>query len=509
LDSPGIVTPDSRSASGEALSAAAVSERKKLDRSLARNLTWRAAGDWASQLLSWTSLLIVVRLLTPADFGIVAMAVILLPYLKFLGEFGIPRTIVNLRDLSEEQIAQLNTVGLCLGVACFGIAVLLAQPFAIFFRTPALAGVVIVTCLALIPQGLVSVSEGLLSREMRFGLISWFEATRAIVASITTLVLAYFHFGYWALVIGNLLGICVRSFLIVKARPHSYAMPRLSSIREALLFGWHVMVSVVALNSYQRLDNLTAGRVLGQTALGFYGMAWTLANVPIEKVTSLVTTVIPSYLAVVQKDPAALRRYLRGLTEAIALVTFPATIGLGLVAHELIPLALGNRWDGVILPLQILSLYAGFRSVMALVPKVLTAVGDARYVMWNDLAALVVLPIAFFLGSRWGTGGIAWGWVAVYPLVVVPLYRKTFQKIGMRASEYWHALRPAIDGTLAMAAAVLLLKWLLPSRGSLLLALVLKIFVGAIAYVAAVSLLHRPRVVVFLGMLKGFRRRTS
>ncbi|PYV72393.1 MAG: hypothetical protein DMG97_13645 [Acidobacteria bacterium] len=81
-----------------------------MDQSLVRNLIWRAAGDWISQILSWASLLIVVRLLTPTDFGIAAMAVILLPYLRYLGEFGIPRTIINMRDLTEDQIA-LNARG--------------------------------------------------------------------------------------------------------------------------------------------------------------------------------------------------------------------------------------------------------------------------------------------------------------------------------------------------------------------------------------------------------------
>ncbi|PYV72392.1 MAG: hypothetical protein DMG97_13640, partial [Acidobacteria bacterium] len=180
---------------------------------------------------------------------------------------------------------------------------------------------------------------------MRFRLLAGCEAVRAIVAALATLVLAYLHFGYWALVLGNLAGTAIRTVLIVRARPHRFALPHLSSISAALRFGWHVMVSLVALNSYQSLDNITAGRVLGRAALGFYGMAWTLANVPIEKVTSLVTTVIPSYLATVQNEPAALRRYLRALTEAIALVTFPATVGLGLVAHELVPLALGHKWD--------------------------------------------------------------------------------------------------------------------------------------------------------------------
>ena len=135
--------------------------------------------NYGAQILSWASLLVVARLLAPKDFGIAAMAMILFPYLRFLGEFGIPQTLVTLRDLTEDQLAQLNTLAFLLGVGCFLISLLLARPMAAFFRTPALVPVVIVACISLIPLGWRAVPEGLLNKEMRFGLLSWFEAIRS------------------------------------------------------------------------------------------------------------------------------------------------------------------------------------------------------------------------------------------------------------------------------------------------------------------------------------------
>ena len=310
MESPNAVVPDANPITAESLSGIP-SAPSQMDRSLVTSLAWRATADWSSQILSWVSLLIVVRLLSPADFGIVSMAVILLPYLKYVSEFGIPRAILTLREMSEDQIAQLNTIAVLLGFVSFGIASILAKPVALFFRTPALAPVVIVTCLALVPQGARAVPEGLLSKDMKFGELSFFDAINAIVTAVTTLVLAILGYGYWALVTGNVLGLSVRCVLLLQSRPHRFAVPRLSSVREPLQFGWHVLVSTVALNSYQRLDNVTAGRVLGRVALGFYGMAWNLANVPLEKVTSLVTYVIPTYLAAVKDDLAAVRRLVR------------------------------------------------------------------------------------------------------------------------------------------------------------------------------------------------------
>jgi teichuronic acid exporter len=477
-----------------------------LDRSLAGSLAWQAAANWSSQILTWASFLIVARLLSPADFGIVSMAVILFSYLRYAGELGIPITVVTLRDLTESQLAQLNTVAVILGLACFAISCALAFPAAMFFRTPKLVPVVVAVCSALVALGVRAVPEGLLSRDMRFRWLSLVDGGCDVLSAAVTLVMAWRGFAYWALVIGNLVAAVARSALIVSARPHPFAWPRLASIRKELLFGWHVLVSILARSAYERLDNLTAGRTLGAAALGFYGMAWSLANVPLEKLTTLVTTIIPSYLAAVQSDLAALRRYLRGLTEVVSLALFPATVGLGLVAPELVPLVLGRKWGAMVPALQVLCPYIACRSLTALLDKVLTAVGNPRFVMRAHLTGLAILPCAFYCGSHWGIRGIAWGWVVAYPCVALPIYWKTFRMIRMKAAEYFASLRPALDGSVAMIFAVEILRSFLSPRQPLLFRLVLEVATGATIYLSTVLLVHRDRALAIYKMTRGLGR---
>jgi len=266
------------------------------------------------------------------------------------------------------------------------------------------------------------------------------------------------------------------------------------------------VVSLLASDVYESLDNFTAGRVLGSGALGLYGIAWTLAHVPVEKVTSMVTMVVSSYLVAVKDDLGAVRRYLRNLTQGIALLTFPACVGLGLVAREVVLVVLGHKWEGAIGPLRVLSIYAAFRSIVALLPKVLWAFGDARFVMWNSLAMIFVLGPAFYIGSHWGITGIAWGWVAAYPWVVLFLYREVFAKIEMSVAEYIKSFYPALEGTILMALAVESAGYALPSSLSPLLRLVVKIAVGVVVYGGVLLLRHRQRVFAFVELAKSFRR---
>jgi teichuronic acid exporter len=472
----------------------------KLDYSLLQSVAWNAAGDWGTQLFTWAMFLVVMRLLTPKDFGIVALAGILMPYLSQLTGLGFGRAVVMLRDLTDDQLAQMNTLSVLSAVTLFLFGVAIAKPFAAFFKIPAVAPVFIVCCSGLIVGALAGVPGATLAREMRFRFLSILGAGCTMLSAIATLAFAWWGFGYWALLLGSVISAIVRTAIILRVRPCRLVWPRLSSIRKPLRFGWRISVAMVAMNSYQSLDNFVAGRMLGATALGFYGNAWALANVPIEKVASLVTTVIPSYLSAVQDQPAALRRYLRILTEMIALATFPATVGLSLVAAEFVPVIFGHKWDGMVGPLQVLSFYAAFRSIVALLPKVLTAVGNVHYVMWNELAGLVILPIAFYIGSYRGTTGIAWAWVAAYPLVAVPLYRKTFQRIGMSLGEYLRALRPALSGTIAMIPAVEWVKYSLAPTRPMLFRLIVEVAAGALVYLGTLWLLHRERVI---GLIRG------
>jgi PST family polysaccharide transporter len=479
-----------------------ISATRNMDRSLLHSVAWNTVCDWTSQVLTWGAFLLVLRLVGPADFGIVAMNVVLLP-LAYTSTLGIGRAVVML-DLTEAQLSQLNTVGLLLGLGSFIIATALAWPVALFFRTPRLAPVIVVGSLSFIITGAQLVSNSIMARELRFRTLSILNAISAVVAASVQLFLAWFGWGYWALVLGGLTTAVLRGAPVLWIRPIPYAVPRWDSVRKPLAFGGHVVVASAAADGYESLDNFTAGRVLGPAALGLYGIAWTLAHIPVEKVTSVVTVVVSSYLVAVKNDLAAVRRYLRNLTESIAVITFPACVGLGIVAPEVVPLVLGRKWEGAIGPLEVLSIYAAFRSIVALIPKVLISQGYPRFVMWNSLAMLLVLGPAFYIGSHWGITGIAWAWVVAYPWVVLFMFREVFTKIKMSVAEYVRPLRPALEGTIFMVLAVECIGYAVSSR-PLLLRAVLKIALGILVYAGTLWLRHRQRVLAFVEMAKTFR----
>jgi O-antigen/teichoic acid export membrane protein len=475
-----------------------------LDRSLAVGIAWTAAAKWSSQLISWTSFVIVTRLLAPSDFGLVGMAALYCGLLQLVTDaFG--AAVTTHRDLTGEQLAQLNTVALLSGFLACLISCGLAIPLGHFFRSPHLPLIVVVMSAAFLVSGLRTVPYSLLYKDMRFRLLSILEAVQTVAQALTMLIFAWLGFRYWALVLGSFAGAATLAALQISWRPCRFATPRFSSIKNALTFSRHIMVSNLSWYGYSNADFLVAGRVLGQAALGAYTLAWSLATIPLEKVTAIVTNVSYAYFSAAQNDNAALRRYLRILTEGVSIVTFPATLGLGLVAGDFVHLVLGAKWQGAIAPLEILAVYATFRCIVAFLPSILNVAGESRFVMRITQAALILMPIAFFVGSRWGPIGIACGWVAAYPVLVVCLYRRTFRRIDMHWRDYLGAIRPALISSLIMVAVVEILKRTLVSSAPLSVRFGLEVVAGGAAYVLTLTVFHRDRFFVFWNFVRALR----
>jgi O-antigen/teichoic acid export membrane protein len=486
------------------VSPARVTSTGDLDRSLAAGIAWTAGAKWSSQLISWASFVIVTHLLAPSDFGLVGMALLYCGLLQVVTD-ALGTAVTTLRDLTGEQLAQLNTVALMSGVLACLISCGLAIPLGHFFSSPRLPLVVVVMSTMFLVSGLRTVPYSLLYRDMRFRLLSILEATQTVAQALTMLAFAWLGFRYWTLVLGNIVGAATLAALQISWRPYRFAWPRFSAMKNALTFSRHIMVSSVSWYGYSNADFLVAGRVLGQASLGAYTLAWTLATLPLEKVTAIASNVSYAYFSAAQNDNAALRRYLRILTEGLSIITFPATIGLALVAGDFVHLVLGAKWQGTIVPLEILAVYASFRCIVTLLPSILNVTGESRFVMRISQAALILMPSAFYVGSRWGPAGIAYGWVIAYPVVAIFLYRRTFRKIKMPWRDYLAAVRPALTGCLIMAAAVGILKRTLASNFPLSVRFGLEVLAGGAAYALTLAVFHRDRFSVFWDFIRALR----
>jgi PST family polysaccharide transporter len=306
-------------------------------------------------------------------------------------------------------------------------------------------------------------------------------------------------------VIGGLAGNLVATILTVRLRPHRIAWPRPGELGRALSFSRDVVIGRISWYAYSNADILIVGKVLGTAFVGLYTVAWSLASVPVDKISSLVVRVTPALFSAVQSDLTAVRRYLTVLTQGVALVTFPITVGLALLADQFTVVVLGERWLDAVAALRLLAVYAAFRSISPLLAPVLNAIGEERFLMWNNVLAALVLPIGFLVGSQWSTAGVAAAWIILHPPITVLAFRRVQRRIHLTLRDAVTSLWPATSATLITCFAMLLVRLALPEAAGAALSLAVEASVGAVFYVLALFILHGDRVRAFREVLRLLR----
>jgi PST family polysaccharide transporter len=478
------------------------SETKAMDRTLVHGLAWTGVVKWLSQLLSWISTIVVARLLNPEDFGIVAMAGVFVGLIALFNEFGLGAAVVALRQLTDEQISSIHCLASLFGFGGFVVSCLIAIPAGAFYGASEVPLVIAIMGLGFFFLALRSVPSAVLEKALRFKLLAFLEGGQSITATVTTVGLAWWGVGYWALVVGGVVGHIAATAVIWGYHPIRYAWPSLRSLREALRFSSHVLAGRISWYVASNADVFIAGRILGQGVLGAYSFASTLANLPLDKISALLSRVMPAFYSSVQTDAAVLRRYLLLLTEGLALLTLPIGVGMALVADSFVPVVLGERWQGVVMPLQILSCWAVFRSIFNLIPPILYVTGGSGLAMRNGLFCLATYPVAFWIGSGWGAPGLALAWVVVQPLSWVAPYRHALRSIDLSFWRYLQALWPAASGMTIMGACVYGVGQILPGDWSAVLRLLCEVSVGVMTYAGATVLFHRVRIREFMSLVR-------
>lgn len=480
---------------------------RSLDRTLAGGLAWAAGAKSVTQFLTWTFTLITAHLLSPANFGLVNMAGFINVLTGTLAEFGMGQAVLQMPELEAGVVAQLNTACVAICLAAYGLLVLAAPLFASFFHSDQLRLLVVINSLALVVTGFQSVPYGLLEKDLGYRRLSVVDSVTIGVQAVVTVGCALCGFAYWALVAGGLTGATAGAVLVRYWKPVPFALPRWKQIQAPMRLGAHVAIGRIASTAYTMADCIVVGRTMGGAALGAYQMAGALANAPAEKIGMLIMRVTGPLFARVQKDPALVRRYFRIVSESVSLGVFPALLGLAVVAPEAVRVMLGPKWSAAVGPIRFMAVFLCARTLSTLCSQVLTSLRYTRFNMCVSLTSFVVMPVAFVVASRWGTGAVAASWLILAPVTVFPFAVKLFHTIGMRYRDYFGVLLPALAGCAVMVAAVLALHtWLGNSHAPPIARLSLQVAVGGAAYLGFLWIFFRQKLDRYIHFLLGLRR---
>ncbi|HWF07183.1 MAG TPA: lipopolysaccharide biosynthesis protein [Bryobacteraceae bacterium] len=480
-------------------------EHKKLDRALVGGFAWTAGAKWISQAVSWPSVLITARLLSPSDYGLVELAGFYFIITNVMAEFGIGMAVLQMRELDASITAQLNTLAAMSGALAFCLSVALAPLIAAFFRAPALHVLVIVSSLSFILTSLEAIPLGLIQRDMDYRRLSITESVQALLTAVVSVACAYAGMGYWSLIAGNLIGRAGNISLAVYWRPVGYKWPRFREVAGPLRYGMETAVQRVVWAINALSDTLIIGRTMGPVPVGAYRLASNLASTPADKVGALIMRVTGPLFSRVQHDRELMLRYFLIFSETLAMSVFPLLIGLAIVAPETVNLLLKSKWDGAIAPLRWLAIFVPIRTLSYLVGQLLNTLRLTRFGMTMSLITFAVMPVAFYVASRWGVGAVAAAWLIMAPINTLPLFIKVCRSIHCGVLEYLNALLPAIVGSAVMLVTILLFRSRVQTHGWK--GLLSEVTIGGLAYGVTLWGFYRDRVMRFVRFFASFRKR--
>lgn len=463
-----------------------------LQRRVARGLTWTVANTWGEQLLNLVVFVVLARLLTPADFGLVALAAVFVAFAQLLVDQGLGDALIQRRELTRSHIDTAFWVAMATGGLLTLTGQVLAGPIAGLLEEPDLEPILRVLSLSFLLAALSSIQLALLRRELRFRSLALRAITAAIGGGAIGILLAALGYGAWALV-GQQLGAATVSVLALWTvspwRPGRHLS--LVQFRELFSYGANVVGSDILTFFSRNTDNLLIGVVLGPVPLGLYAVGYRLLNVSQVMLVNVARMIAFPALARLQHDAERMRRAYFRVTRAAGLLILPGYVGLALVAPELTVVVFGERWHEAGLVASILFLIGPVLTVQAFSAAMLNAAGHPSVVFRFRLVTAVTNVIGFAIAVSFGILAVAGAFVA-RGYLLLPLNLHWMRRyIGIPIGEYLAQLRTLAAATLVLAGVVLGVKLVLLARVGPLPLLVAETASGAFAFAVALWVLDR------------------
>ncbi len=431
---------------------------------------WSAGLKLVSQIITWAITIFVIRLLTPADYGLLAMATVSVAFLTMFSEMGLGAAVVQQSAIAEPLLRRVLGVVLVLHFFLAALLVLVAPLVADFYDDPQVTPILRVLSLQFILAAFAVMPNAQLQRRMAFRNRALLDLFSALVTSATTLTLALQGAGVWALVAGTLLGQCCKTVGLNWLFPCRF-WPEFSfkGLRSLLRFGGQFTAIQVLWVFLSQVDIVIGGKWLGHEALGFYSVATHFASLPGQRISSLVNQIAFPAFARLQNEVAQTGAHVLKGVRMLSFFAFPVLWGLSSVATEGVEVVLGGAWARSAFPLQVLALIVPLRIVGNFVSTALQGIGRSDIVLRNVLWAALMTPPAFLIGVNfWGLEGLSLAWLVVSPLVFLQGMLRGLPVLGLRWGQLLAAMAPAAGASLFMAVAVGATRhWVLSGQDSL------------------------------------------
>jgi len=369
----------------------------------------------ATFTVSLTTLVVLARLLTPSDFGLIAMVAVVTGFVRQFSDLGMSMATVQRHQLNGGQVSTLFWINVVMGAVVMLATAACAPLIAWFYAEPRLTRVALVLSTGFFMGGLTVQHQALLKRKMRFFALAGIRMSSATAGSAVAIACAWRGAGYWALVAGQLSTTLTQLALVwMGCRWRPGAPVRDSGVRPLVAFGGNLTASNALNYVASKIDKLLIGWSCGAQSLGIYSKAAQLLVMPIRQITAPISSVAVPVLSRLQYEPEQFRDFYRHGIQMLVTVEMPVVVFAFVAADKLVLLLLGSQWNEAVAVFRILAPAAWMLTFNAATRWVYISLGQVhRRLRWAGIAA-IVRTATMIAALPFGIHGIA----AAYSLSV-------------------------------------------------------------------------------------------
>lgn len=425
---------------------------------------WRSGTQVFSQLVAWISTFLVIRILSPADYGLFAMTSVVLVLLTLFNGMGFANAAIQQRDGGDRQLRQLFGLLLLFNGALAAIQVAIAPLVADYYRQPIVADLLRFQALIYLTNPFFALGYTVLTRAMDFRRQGQVNIAAALVGALTALGGALAGWGVWTLVAAPLASFAARGFgMLLAARTWIWPSFDFRGARALADYGGIMMAGQLFWFVQTQADILIAGRSFSPTELGFYTTALFLAQIFVTKVVPPLNEVAFSAYTQIQHDRAAVAEGFLKSVRVIMTLAMPFCLGLAAVAEPAVQVLLGDKWLPAAPIVQLLALAMPFMTLHVMFGPATNACGHPGLATRAAIFGAVLMPVCYYVGAGYGAIGIAASWLVAWPVLTAVAAVWSLRALEIRIGQLRDALLPPVLAGIGMLFAVTLVDQALPA----------------------------------------------
>ena len=414
----------------------------------------------AERLLNFIKLVIIARILSPNDFGLIGIALLTMGILETFSETGFKHALIQTKKDIKSYLDSAWTFMIIRGFILLTILFFFAPYIATFFNTPESIPIIRVIGLGILIQASTNVGVIYFRKELEFNKQFIFQLSGTLVDFIIAVTAVFVLKNVWALVFGILAGNVTRgvvSYLIHPYRPHFDL--NIVKIKELWVFGRWVLLSSIVTFLLLQGDDIIVGGLLGATMLGFYQMAYKISNLPSTEITHVISQVTYPAYSKLQDNLYRLKQAYLKVLKVHAFLSLPLSGLIFVLAYDFTLLFLGDKWIPIVLTMQVLVCWGIIRGFMGAITPVFLSIGKPKIVTKLQAIQLILLLILIYPFTIYrGIFGVA---LAVFLSALIMFFIRNhifIRTIDCTIWEFYKQILVPLTFTLTSAFSIILLK---------------------------------------------------